>query len=99
WTYALDGVTTIGSDNRLRTVLTLGDRASVTELRGGRRTAWSRLDDTYRGDASYALDAPREQRHAVGTSSERYRSYGSRGCYDHTLATAQGALTLDRRGC
>lgn len=98
-TYTLDGVTTIGSDDRLRTVLTLGDRASVTELRGGRRTAWSRLDDTYRGDASYALDAPREQRHAVGISSERYRSYGSGGCYDHTLATAQGALTLDRRGC
>ncbi|WP_328707402.1 peptide-N4-asparagine amidase [Streptomyces sp. HF10] len=98
-TYALDGVTTIGSDSRLRTVLTLGDRDSVTELRGGRRTAWSRLDDTYRGDASYTLDAPREQRHAVGTSSERYRSYGSGGCYDHTLATAQGALTVDRRGC
>ncbi|WP_343336028.1 peptide-N4-asparagine amidase [Streptomyces sp. SUK 48] len=98
-TYTLDGVTTIGSDNRLRTVLTLGDRASVTELRGGRRTAWSRLDDTYRGDASYTLDAPREQRHAVGTSSERYRIHGSGGCYDHTLATAQGALTLDRRDC
>ncbi|MFJ6666593.1 peptide-N4-asparagine amidase [Streptomyces sp. NPDC091383] len=98
-TYTLDGVTTIGSDNRLRTVLTLGDRASVTELRGGRRTAWSRLDDTYRGDASYTLDAPREQRHAVGTSSERYRVHGSGGCYDHTLATAQGALTLDRRDC
>ncbi|MER7918524.1 MULTISPECIES: peptide-N4-asparagine amidase [unclassified Streptomyces] len=98
-TYTLDGVTTIGSDNRLRTVLTLGDRASVTELRAGRRTAWSRLDDTYRGDASYTLDAPREQRHAVGTSSERYRVHGSGGCYDHTLATAQGALTLDRRDC
>ncbi|MFR9792767.1 peptide-N4-asparagine amidase [Streptomyces sp. MB22_4] len=98
-TYTMNGATTIGSDDRLRTVLTLGDRASVTELRGGRTTVWSRTDDTYRGDASYTLGVPREQRHAVGTSSERYRSYGSHGCYDHTLATAQGVLTEDRGGC
>ncbi|WP_422128893.1 peptide-N4-asparagine amidase [Streptomyces misionensis] len=98
-TYTMNGATTIGSDSRLRTELTLGDRASVSERRDGRRTAWSRLDDTYRGDASYLLDAPRDQRHAVGTSSERYRSYGSAGCYDHSLATAQGVLTQDRSGC
>ncbi|MET7685010.1 peptide-N4-asparagine amidase [Streptomyces sp. NPDC005423] len=98
-TYTMSGVTTIGTDDRLRTVLALGDRAAVVETRGGRRTDWSRLDDSSTGDATYTLNVPRDQRHAVGTSRERYRSYGSGGCYDRTLTTAQGALTGDRHGC
>ncbi|WP_308280745.1 peptide-N4-asparagine amidase [Streptomyces barringtoniae] len=98
-TYAMDGATTIGADDRLRTVLTIGDRASVVELRDGRRTAWSRLDDTYSGDAAYTINVPRDQRHAVGTSSERYRLYGSDGCYDRSLTTVQGELTQDRERC
>lgn len=98
-TYTMDGTTTLGADDRLRTVLTLGDRAAVDEKRGGRRTAWSRLDDTYTGDTTYTANVPRDQRHAVGTTSERYRLYGSAGCYDRTLATVQGVLTEDRSVC
>ncbi|MEU6089984.1 peptide-N4-asparagine amidase [Streptomyces sp. NPDC047085] len=98
-TYTMNGATTVGTDDRLRTELTLGDRATVVELRDGRRTRWSRLDDTYSGDATYTLNVPRDQRHAVGTSSERYRLYGSDGCYDRSLATAQGVLTEDRSRC
>ncbi|MFG2264393.1 peptide-N4-asparagine amidase [Streptomyces sp. NPDC048720] len=98
-TYTMNGATTLGTDDRLRTVLTLGDRATLVRHEGGRRTAWSRLDDTYSGDAAYTLGVPRDQRHAVGTSSERYRVDGSAGCYDRTLSTAQGALTEDRRRC
>ncbi|MFF4692727.1 peptide-N4-asparagine amidase [Streptomyces sp. NPDC001307] len=98
-TYTMNGTTTIGADDRLRTVLTLGDRASVVELRDGRRTAWSRLDDTYSGDAAYTINVPRDQRHAVGTSTERYRLYGSDGCYDRSLTTVQGVLTEDRERC
>ncbi|MER6568767.1 peptide-N4-asparagine amidase [Streptomyces sp. NPDC001093] len=98
-TYTMNGATTIGADDRLRTVLTLGDRASVVELRDGRRVAWSRLDDTYSGDAAYTINVPRDQRHAVGTSSERYRLYGSDGCYDRSLTTVQGVLTEDRERC
>jgi hypothetical protein len=98
-TYTMNGETTIGADDRLRTVLTLGDRAWVVALRDGRRTAWSRLDDTYSGDATYTINVPRDQRHAVGTSSERYRLYGSDGCYDRSLTTVQGVLTEDRERC
>jgi hypothetical protein len=97
--YTMDGTTTLGAGDRLRTVLTLGDRATVTETRGGRRTAWSRLDDTYTGDATYTANVPRDQRHAVGTTRERYRTYGSGGCYDRSLVSVQGVLTEDRRGC
>ncbi|MEU1460394.1 peptide-N4-asparagine amidase [Streptomyces sp. NPDC005727] len=98
-TYTMNGATTLGTDDRLRTVLTMRDRATEVRREGGRRTAWSRLDDTYRGDAAYTVDVPRDQRHAVGTSSERYRVDGSAGCYDRSLSTAQGALTEDRRRC
>ncbi|WP_189783461.1 peptide-N4-asparagine amidase [Streptomyces capitiformicae] len=97
--YTMDGKTTLGAGDRLRTVLTLGDRATVTETYGGRRVAWSRLDDTYTGDATYTAFVPRDQRHAVGTTSERYRLYGSGGCYDRSLVTVQGVLTEDSRGC
>ncbi|MFJ5730307.1 peptide-N4-asparagine amidase [Streptomyces paradoxus] len=97
--YTMDGTTTLGAGDRLRTVLTLGDRATVVATHGGRRTAWSRLDNSYTGDATYTANVPRDQRHAVGTTSERYRLYGSNGCYDRTLTTAQGVLTGDRRRC
>ncbi len=97
--YTMDGTTAIGAGDRLRTVLTLGDREAVTESRGGRRVAWSRLDDTYTGDATYTANVPRDQRHAVGTTSERYRVRGSDGCYDRSLVAVQGVLTEDRSGC
>nr|WSW42137.1 peptide-N4-asparagine amidase A [Streptomyces sp. NBC_01001] len=101
-TYTMDGETTLGSGDRLRTVIALGDRAETTTLHGGRTVDRTRLDDRYTGDASYTANVPREQRHAVGTSSERYQLYGSEaghGCYDRTLATAQGTVTVDRRRC
>ncbi|MEU3890438.1 peptide-N4-asparagine amidase [Streptomyces sp. NPDC029041] len=98
-TYTMDGTTTLGAGDRLRTVLTLVDRATVVGTNGGRRTGWSRLDDSYTGDATYTANVPRDQRHAVGTTSERYRLYGSRGCYDRTLTTVQGVLTEDRSRC
>ncbi|THA57657.1 peptide-N4-asparagine amidase A [Streptomyces sp. A1136] len=99
-TYTMDGRTTVGTGDRLRTVLSLGDRADTATLRGGRQVGWSRLENTYAGDASYTAGVPREQRHAVGTTTVRYRLSGSAaGCYDRTVATAQGVLTQDRRRC
>ncbi|MFI1393860.1 peptide-N4-asparagine amidase [Streptomyces sp. NPDC020681] len=98
-TYTMDGVTTLGAGDRLRTVLTLGDRSDTVVLGGGRRLSWTRLDDAYTGDATYTANVPRDQRHAVGTTSERYRVHGSGGCYDRSLKTVQGTLTEDRRRC
>ncbi|MDT0473193.1 peptide-N4-asparagine amidase [Streptomyces sp. DSM 41014] len=98
-TYTMNGATTIGADARLRTELTLGDRAAVTASVGGRRVGWSRLDDTYAGDATYTTGVPREERHAVGTTRERYRLHGSDGCHDRALTTVQGVLTEERDRC
>jgi hypothetical protein len=92
--YTMDGEITIGSDNRLRTVISLGDHTRTDA--GALRT---RLDDTYTGDATWTLGVPRDQRHAVGTSTERYRLTGGGSCYDRTLATEQGTLTQDRQRC
>ncbi|MEU9377887.1 peptide-N4-asparagine amidase [Streptomyces sp. NPDC048255] len=101
-TYTMDGETTLGAGDRLRTVLSLGDAADTVTLRGGRVVDRVRLDDRYTGDATYTANVPRDQRHAVGTTSARYRLYGSAaggGCYDRTVATAQGTVTVDRRRC
>ncbi|MFG2331489.1 peptide-N4-asparagine amidase [Streptomyces sp. NPDC048604] len=98
-TYTMDGETTLGADARLRTVLTLEDRADTTVVRNGERLSWQRLDDRYEGDATYTTGVPRDQRHAVGTTSERYRVYGSAGCHDRSLRTVQGMLVEDLRRC
>ncbi|CAM5254948.1 hypothetical protein SALBM135S_01540 [Streptomyces alboniger] len=98
-TYTMDGTTTLGADDRMRTEISLGDRAESVTVHGGRRAGWSVTDDRYDGDATYTANVPREERHAVGTSRERYRQYGDSGCHDRTLATEQGALTVDRRRC
>ncbi|WP_324615943.1 peptide-N4-asparagine amidase [Streptomyces sp. WM6372] len=101
-TYTMDGETTLGAGDRLRTVIALGDRAETTTLRGDRTVDRTWLDDRYTGDASYTANVPREQRHAVGTGSEHYQLYGTdagRGCYDRTVSTAQGTVTVDRRRC
>ncbi|CAM5342919.1 peptide-N4-asparagine amidase [Streptomyces avidinii] len=101
-TYTMDGETTLGEGDRLRTVLALGDRADTVTVRGGRTVDSVRLDDRYTGDATYTANVPRDQRHAVATTSARYRLYGSTvlgGCYDRTVATVQGTLTVDRRRC
>ncbi|MFC5721542.1 peptide-N4-asparagine amidase [Streptomyces gamaensis] len=97
--YTMDGATTVGTGDRLRTVMTMGDRADTLTLRAGSAPVRSRLDDTYTGDAAYNQNVPREQRHATGVSRERYRLDGPDSCYDRTLATAQGELTEDRRRC
>lgn len=101
-TYTMDGETTLGAGDRLRTVITLGDRSDTVTLRGGREVERSRTDDQYTGDASYTANVPRDQRHAVATTSARYRAHGTGapgGCYDRTVATAQGTITQDRRRC
>ncbi|WP_405818542.1 peptide-N4-asparagine amidase A [Streptomyces sp. NBC_01390] len=89
-TYTLDGRSTIDADNRLRVIMSFGDHARIDGVR---------LDDTYNGDATFTLGVPRDQRHAVATTTEHYRLRGPGLCYDHTLGTEQGVLTKDRRGC
>ncbi|MGW6877192.1 peptide-N4-asparagine amidase [Streptomyces xanthophaeus] len=101
-TYTMDGETTLGAGDRLRTVLSLGDRADTVTLHGGRTVGRVRLDDRYTGDATYTANVPRDQRHAVGTTTARHQVYGSEaggGCYDRTVSTAQGTVTVDRRRC
>ncbi|WP_416971440.1 peptide-N4-asparagine amidase [Streptomyces sp. 4F14] len=87
--YTLDGRATIDSANRLRVIMSVGDRSAVGA---------TRVDDQYRGDATFTLGVAREQRHAVAATSERYRLRGPGVHYDHTLATEQGVLTKDVGG-
>ncbi len=85
-TYTLDGRSTIDADNRLRVLMSFADHARIDA---------TRLDDTYTGDATFTLGVPRDQRHAVATTSEHYRLRAPGLRYDHTLGTEQGVLTKD----
>jgi hypothetical protein len=40
-----------------------------------------------------------DQRHAVGTTGERYRLSGSSGCNDRVSTTVRGVLTEDHTRC
>ncbi|GAB2964379.1 hypothetical protein GCM10027075_74930 [Streptomyces heilongjiangensis] len=74
--YTRDPTTTLGAGDRPRTVLMLGDRPTAAETHGAGRTSWSRLDDTYTGDATYTAFVPRDRRHAAGPTSERLACTG-----------------------
>jgi Peptide N-acetyl-beta-D-glucosaminyl asparaginase amidase A len=91
--YTIDGGISVAADNRLTTTITMTDAATMV---AGLRS--STLDDTYRGEASFTLGVPRDQRHAVGTSQERYRLGGDR-CFDHLIETRNGFVTTDMRRC
>jgi hypothetical protein len=89
--FSLDGTITIAADNRLTTTITIADTATDTVL-GAAGFHRNGLDDTFRGEASYLLGAPRDQRHATGTSRERYRLTGDIR-YDRTIETRNGFVT------
>jgi hypothetical protein len=69
--------------------MTITDAATTTT-----RESVVRLDDTYTGQASFLLNAPRDQRHATGTSEEHYRLTGNPH-YDHLIRTRNGFVTDD----
>ncbi|GAA2473826.1 peptide-N4-asparagine amidase [Winogradskya humida] len=85
--YALSGAITIDENDRLTTTISLTDAAT---------TPATRLLDTYEGTASWLLNVPRDQRHATGTSTERYRLWQPGPDYDHTITAVNGTITADR---
>jgi hypothetical protein len=92
--FTLDGTITVAADNRLTTTIAISDVATDTAV-SARGIRVLRLDDSYQGEASFLLGVPRDQRHAVGTSRERYRLTGATR-FDHTIETRNGFVTTDR---
>lgn len=95
--YAIDGSISVSAANRLTTTITLTDAAEHSQVGSGRPSRL-RLDDTYTGEATWTLGVPRPDRHAQGTSRERYQLRGDT-CYDHTIGTVNGFVTEDVHGC
>lgn len=98
--YRIDGDIDIDDADRLTTVLRMSDTADLAITgHGDAVTRQYGMSDQYIGRASWDIDAPRADRHAVGSSQQHYRLSGDRPCYDHTLAARNGRLTVDRYGC
>ena len=62
------------------------------------RTPGLTTTETYDGRASWIYGVPRDQRHATGTQTVRFRSLGH-GCFDHTLTAVNGIYTKDLYRC
>lgn len=84
--YAVDGAITVDAANRLTTTMSLLDAAT---------TGAESMADTWRGAASWTLGVPRADRHATGTSTERYRLIGPGVDYRRTISTENGTVTRD----
>jgi hypothetical protein len=80
------------------TNLDIFDRTHAVSTFAGSTTRDRQTDETYDGRASWIYNVPRDQRHATGTQTVRYRATGN-GCYDHTLAAVNGYYTKDFYRC
>ena len=81
------------------TDLDIYDRSRVTSTIAGRPIADRRTEETYDGRASWIYNVPRDQRHAMGDQTVRYRTSGTDGCYDHTLSAINGVYVKDYYSC
>jgi len=106
--YAIDGVISVEEGtslgDRLNTTITVTDAATHSHAGVGGTQRWT-LDDTYTGEATWTLGVPRPDRHAIGTSRERYQLRGDHPsrhhstCYDRTIATVNGFITHNTNTC
>ncbi|WP_132194304.1 MULTISPECIES: peptide-N4-asparagine amidase [Kribbella] len=81
------------------TDLALADRSRTTTRLGPLVLADRQTEETYDGRATWIYNVPRDQRHATGTQTVRYRAHGTGGCYDHTLSAVNGTYTEDYYRC
>lgn len=51
------------------------------------------------GEAGWNYGVPRDQRHAVGHSTQRHQRFGSQGCYDHEIGQSNGFVSVDKYRC
>jgi hypothetical protein len=104
-TYSKDGYisflphATIPDAYDIVTDLDLADRSRVSSKLGPTVVSDRRTDETYDGIASWIYNVPRDQRHATGTQTVRYRANGTGGCSDHTLSAVNGIYTKDFYRC
>ena len=81
------------------TDLELADKSHSSTRLGGVPLADRRTEETYDGRATWIYNVPRDQRHATGTQTVRYRTTGTGSCYDHTLTAVNGTYTKDYYRC
>jgi len=85
---------------RLTSEIKIDDDTNTRSYRSDEAIASSTTRDHFEGSAAYTGGVPREQRNAVGHSSEHYSVRNSDGaCYDRTIAQRNGRISEDRSAC
>jgi hypothetical protein len=96
--YAIDGAISTRKDGKHDRLTTQISIAEEETWQSGHDIPVETRDE-FSGNAAYTGEVPREQRHAVGESRERFRVSADDRCYDRTIAQRNGTLTEDRQGC
>jgi len=101
--FGFDGaisVTPSGNAQRIVTTMKIFDHADWLQTPGLGQTAAAQVKrNTFEGEAGWNYGVPRPERHATGHSTQRHRSYGTQGCYDHEISQRNGFIDLDRYRC
>ncbi|MGO1071319.1 peptide-N4-asparagine amidase [Lysobacter sp. CA199] len=89
-----------GSAQRIVTTMKIVDDADTLQTPGQGQPAIAQSKrNRFEGQAGWNYGVPRPERHATGHSSQRHRSYGTQGCYDHEIAQRNGFIGTDRYRC
>lgn len=85
---------------RVTTALSIYDDANVLQTPAPGAAPIAQLKrNRFDGEAGWNYGVPRDQRHAVGHSTQRHQRYGSQGCYDHEIGQSNGYVNVDKYRC
>ncbi|MFQ6313415.1 hypothetical protein [Lysobacter capsici] len=101
--FGLDGSISVvpsGDYQRIVTTMKIFDEANALQTPGlGQPLIAQATRNSFEGEAGWNYGVPRPERHATGHSTQRHRSVGTQGCYDHEIAQENGFIQLDRYRC
>lgn len=101
--FGLDGSISVvpsGDYQRIVTTMKIFDEANALQTPGlGQPLVAQATRNSFEGEAGWNYGVPRPERHATGHSTQRHRSVGTQGCYDHEIAQENGFIQLDRYRC
>lgn len=86
---------------RITTRLKIHDKANALALGGASLLPrWLIKDNSFDGEAGWNYGVPRDQRHAIGHSTQRHRhSSNALPCYDRTISQQNGFVSTDSNSC
>ncbi|UJB20379.1 MULTISPECIES: peptide-N4-asparagine amidase [Lysobacter] len=101
--FGVDGSISVqpsGTAQRIVTRMKISDEANILQTPAPGQPALAQIKrNRFEGEAGWNYGVPRPERHATGHSTQRHRSIGTQGCYDHEISQSNGFIATDRYRC